>query len=72
MTKGGNSGTGTKASGAAMGATNMPATMPPTSMGNPQMNNANVMQGPMSGPGSQQSRMNGTGTTGTPTAPSAN
>jgi len=65
MTKGGN--TGTTASGATMGATNMPATMPPTSMGNPRMNNADVMQGPTSGPGSQQSRMKGTGTTGTPT-----
>ncbi len=60
-------GSGPQASGT-MGATNMPATMPSTSQGNPQMNNAPAMQGPMTGPGSQRNG-NGPGTGTAPTTP---
>lgn len=69
MTKGSAGGNGPTTSAESMGKNGMPATMPPTSMGNPQMNVANAMQGQTNGPGSQHNRMNTTGTNTAPVKP---
>lgn len=61
-----------------MGTTSRPASMPPATMPNPQMNATNTMQGQMgtaehvNGPMSRLSRMDGTGSTTKQATPSTN